>query len=264
MVAPLAAAAPFAWADAAAFAGPVLDLVGGLFGGKSSGAAKESRHIQWDTYQMQKDLAYNGVARRVEDAKRAGVNPMVALGMNPYQGGVASVVGDVGGGESKFGALAKAGADVSRAIAARGTAEERAAAKTLAGLALEKAGLENDLLRSQIRTMEAQSAPAPVGSGNYEDVVMKDVRYPTQSRMPMGYGDTAPFWREGKDRNGRPVRVYNDELGDNEVLQAVTSPIAVMDMLRNHRRQIGRRQGESIGAFLKRRHSDVMHMIKSY
>lgn len=204
-------------------AGSALDALGGLFGGKSSGAAKEARHIQYATWQTQQDLAYNGVQRRVEDAQKAGVNPLVAMGMNPYQGGVASVVGDVGGKDSIPGTLARAGADVSRALAARGTAEERATQKALAGLALEKAGLENDLLRSQIRTMESQSAPAPVGSSNYDDIIMKDARYPTQSHMRIGYGDTAPFLVKGIAPEGHKVRVYNEDLGDNELLQLVTS-----------------------------------------
>lgn len=86
-----------------------------------------------------------------------GVNmdPMIAAAaVSP----AVSMSGDSGLGE----ALSSMGADVSRAIAAGQTSAER----QLQALAMEKAGLENDFLRSQIasinsRTMRESAPPFP-------------------------------------------------------------------------------------------------------
>lgn len=82
-------------------------------------------------------------------------------------------------------------------------------------LVLERGHLENELLKSQIAQIRTN------GPGNATS--SPDPRYPGQRDMPLGYGDTAPFLRTGKDAKGNLIRVYNDDLGDNELLQAATA-----------------------------------------
>lgn len=218
--------------------GSILGGIGGLFGGKSSGAAKEARHIQYDTWQMNKDLAYNGVQRRVEDANKAGVHPLAALGMNPYQGSVASVVGDTEK-RSAIGRLAQAGSDISRGLAAGQSTEERSFTKTMAALQLERGGLENELLRSQIAGQRAQLAPSlNLGS----DTGGLDPRYLTQLRQQLGLGDQLPLFKQTKDGDGRTIRVWNDDAGDNEAMQILTLPVSAYDMTKN----LGRKTGDFI------------------
>lgn len=197
-------------------------LLGGMFGGKTSSAQKEINYLNAEAMKqnmyLQEQSFYNPVHWRVQDAKRTGINPLVALGMNPYMGAT-SMMGDSVGGtrNSAIDGLAAAGQDVSRAIAGIQTKEQRDQSRALAALGLERAGLENELLRSQIAGQRAQLAPAISSSGG------ADPRYPAQQDMPLGYGDTAPFLRIARDRKGNPIRVYNDDVGDNEMLQAITA-----------------------------------------
>lgn len=73
-------------------AGGFASAVSGIFGGNS--AAKKAARLNKKMYKMQKDLAYNGVAIRVADAKRAGIHPLAALGASVGGGGFASPVQD--------------------------------------------------------------------------------------------------------------------------------------------------------------------------
>lgn len=87
----------------------------------------------------QKEFAQNGIRWRVEDAKAAGIHPLYALGAQTSSFSPVSV-------GSNF---AAAGQDISRSVDAARTAPERTDAR-IAALSLERAGLENDLLRAQI------------------------------------------------------------------------------------------------------------------
>lgn len=202
----------FSWAS---LAGPALDFAAGLLGGGSSGASKEARHIQYDTWQMNKDMAYNGVQRRVEDAKKAGVNPVVALGMNPYQGSVAQFAGDINS-RSIAGDLARAGSDISRSIAASQDRESRALTKITSRQMIEKNQAEIDLLNSQRRQIDSQIAPAVPTNVSKVKAALADL--PT----PLGYDDGLEGWeRLTYDQKGNPMAVLNnDVVGDNEFIQA--------------------------------------------
>lgn len=117
-------------------------IVGGIIDAFSGNAAAEKNAA------AQKEFAQHGVSWKVEDAKRAGVHPLYALGAQTHSFAPSYVGTD----------FQSAGQDVSRAI----TATQDQAGRTAVGaLALERAHLENDLLRAQILKTRASAAVGP-------------------------------------------------------------------------------------------------------
>lgn len=113
----------------------------------------------------QREFAQQGLRWRVRDAKRAGVHPVYALGMQGAGYSPVSVVGAAPGssgfsegvpalspvsaaayGDPMGSALASAGQDIGRAISAMQTPQERLADE----LKLANMGLQNELLKAQI------------------------------------------------------------------------------------------------------------------
>lgn len=132
--------------------GAGASLIGGLLGRRSTKKANDQNIA------MQREFAQNSIRWRVEDAKRAGIHPAFALGA-PTMSFAPSSVGD----SSMPAALAAMGQDISRAVDVTRTAPERFDAKVQA-LTLQRMGLENDLLASQIRKINQVGAgPAMAG-----------------------------------------------------------------------------------------------------
>ena len=126
-----------------ALLGGVSNIIGGLFG--QSAAQRES--------DRQYDLARNSVSYRVEDAKRAGISPIYALGAPTLSSSFQ--VGDLGN------SISSAGQNIGRAIDAQMSQPQRDAAfeNSVKQLSLQKAGLENELLASQIRLINQPGHP---------------------------------------------------------------------------------------------------------
>lgn len=120
--------------------GAGASLLGGILGNKSAKKADEAN------YQRQKEFAKNGISWKVEDAKRAGIAPLAALGSNLISYSPQSI-----GGGGDYG-ISAAGQDISRAIDAGRSPGQRVDAytRTAQALELERGSLQNDLLRSQI------------------------------------------------------------------------------------------------------------------
>lgn len=115
--------------------------------------------------QLQREFAQNGIRWRVEDAKRAGISPLAALGAPGAQASP-SFVGDTGPSMSDN--LAAAGQGIHRAISATRTAEEQMAAKL--NLAMAQADLDGKLIDNQIRNSQLQRLTTPTafpGSENF-------------------------------------------------------------------------------------------------
>lgn len=127
-------------------------LVGGIMGQRSQEKTAEKN------IQLQKDFAQQGVQWKVADAKAAGIHPLYALGANTHSFAPVSV------GDSLSPAIANAGQDIGRAVNAVSDPSTRVNGiqKALQGLALERAGLENEVLRSQIRRNNSAGTPPPV------------------------------------------------------------------------------------------------------
>lgn len=108
---------------------------------------------------MQKEFAQSGIQWKVEDAKKAGIHPLAALGAQTTSYSPVSV-----GGPSIASSLAGAGQDISNAIDPSRPSSERVAAynQTVQDLQVKRMGLENELLASQIAKLR-QAAPFPGG-----------------------------------------------------------------------------------------------------
>jgi len=125
-------------AVAAAGIQAVGDLVGGLV---NQYFAKDAAKKSW---KQTKKVLQNQVQWRVEDAVKAGLHPLAAIGMNPASGPPGVSVGS-GLGES----LSAMGSSIGRAAEAMLTPEDKLAAKS-ALLGIEQQQANIDLTRSQI------------------------------------------------------------------------------------------------------------------
>lgn len=133
------------------FGGAFLPAIAGLAGKAIDYFSGRQQQAQNDA--TQREFAQSGIQWRVEDAKKAGIHPLYALGANPVNFSPTTVGTDFG----------SVGQDLSRAIDVTRSSGDKVAAR-LAGLQLERAGLENELLRSQILGSKAallrQNGPA--------------------------------------------------------------------------------------------------------
>lgn len=153
------------WGLAAGLAG--ASLVGDLIQGEENRDAAEeanqrSLEVARENMRAQREFAQHGIRWRVEDAIAAGLHPLAALGSNganynPVAVSVMPETSEVAGSFSRF------GQNLSRAYQATATAEERTASK----LRLENMQLQNDLLRSQISSINSpNNPPMPVGGSS--------------------------------------------------------------------------------------------------
>lgn len=107
---------------------------------------------------MQKVFAKNAIRWKVEDAASAGIHPLYALGANTATYQPVSVGTD----------LASIGSNIGRALDVDRTGLEKGKAfdNSVRALTLQKMGLENDLLASQLRTVnQAGHPPTRPGGG---------------------------------------------------------------------------------------------------
>lgn len=126
--------------------GSIAAAAGNLLGAAAShDSAREDRSFQ-------KEFAQSGIQWKADDARAAGIHPLYAMGA---QGASFTPVGDGGVGNQ----LADLGQNVGRAIDARQTREERKYSAQMKSHALEKARLQNELLKSQITNINASGGP---------------------------------------------------------------------------------------------------------
>lgn len=136
--------------------GAAGSLLGGLFGSSSS---KKAMKMQ---IAAQREFAQHGVRWKVDDAKAAGIHPLAALGAQTHSFAPIGLPGnDMGAG------IAAAGQDIGRAIDAKRSQGERPSAvvKTMQDLTVQKMGLENELLASQIARIKQPGHPPAMPGG---------------------------------------------------------------------------------------------------
>lgn len=195
MVAPLVLAAGISAASS---------LAGQLLSGKPNHTGRDQRQA----------IAYanrSAVLDKVAAAKEAGISPLYALGAPVISGGGVSVGGDSGLGST----ISSMGADISRAVAAGQTSEERA----LQALTLEKAALENDYLKAQIgslRTRTAKEALPPPFPGAMPEQVSPAQHTPGVNIW--GY----PF-ESAPDTSD--AQAFQNRLGEGELAETIASLI---------------------------------------
>lgn len=134
------------------------DLVGGFMQkseNQKQRAAEQAMNDQ--NVALQREFAQNGIRWRVADAKAAGIHPLAGLGAQTAQYTPASIVG---GADNSMSDMARnMGQNVSRAISATRTAEER----QLSSLQLQtaQADLDGKVIDNQIRASELRRLSSP-------------------------------------------------------------------------------------------------------
>ena len=125
--------------------GGVTGLIGSALGYKSSKKSREQASY----------LAQNQIQMRVADAKAAGINPLVAMGITPYSASPSYVQG--------LDQLSQAGQDLGRAATMFLSRHER---RAVANLELQKKAAEarNMELQNTRLEKEINSQPSPMGS----------------------------------------------------------------------------------------------------
>lgn len=156
--------------------------------GAARDAQKEQARQAELNREMQVQFAQKGIQWRAADAEAAGISKLYALGANTASYSPVSI-----GGSQVPNAINQAGQHLSRAVAAADTGTGRANA-VMQSLAVENAALNNDLLRSQIRRMDAQTGPPMPGPGtNYLIDGQGDTTIPNIKINPMERTATDPY-----------------------------------------------------------------------
>lgn len=195
--------------------GAGASIIGGLMGKKSSEEAAEKNA------NIQREFAQNSIRWRVEDAKAAGIHPLYAIGA-PTISASPSYVGDTLGTS-----VAAAGQDLSRAMNTTRTQPERDAAftKTVQDLQLQKFGLENELLASQIAKLRATTNPPMPTLGP----VPEDDSFNKRPRLLLG-GE-----KVRTDPNTSNMDDYSKRYGDEGLPQWAIPPLIMwQDMKANY------------------------------
>jgi len=140
-------------------------MLGALIGAGASLASsllgnKENAKARNQEYQQQKEFAQSGIQWKAEDARKAGIHPLYAMGANTVSYAPQSV------GGSDFSGLANAGQEIGRSIdATRSSAAKIDAFGNAAQkLQLEGLQLDNDLKRAGLASSVAkirQAGSAP-------------------------------------------------------------------------------------------------------
>lgn len=201
------------------FAGGLGSLASGLgIGGGGSGAgaaARTAKSVGEANLQNSYASARNLPKAIVKGAKRAGLHPLAVLG-SPV---AASQGVSVGGGASSNGFdPASIGQGIDRALNAGRSGVQR----KLDELALEKAGLENDYLRTQIagsqRAITNTAAVPSLDSGDNLSGITDFLSKLTLNKIGLKDG-VEPLMKALVDQDGQTVNVLNaDATGDNEIL----------------------------------------------
>lgn len=241
-----------------ALIGAGASLIGGAINARSQRKANEvNQHQLEQSYAQQKEFAQHGIRWRVEDAKRAGLHPLAALGaqttsFSPIAIGSTPVTG-LGD------AISNMGQDLSRAYDQTRTRQERAEALERQRIALQRQDaidalnverhradlkhldLQNELLASQIARMRsaqlgpgfpgnaASSAVPPVGGHEFINAEIVS-RRADQPSLEAG-GPTPGFkeFRIGGKELGGVVELPNEPMSQAlESIGGIMAPAYVI------------------------------------
>lgn len=123
-------------------------------------ANKAARETSRDNILLQREFAQHGIRWKVEDAKKAGIHPLAALGASTHSFSPVSV-GHEPDRSADFNVAM--GQDISRAIQATRTAQERRLAELQ--LSNAQADLDGKIIDNQIRASQLQKMTSPAGVG---------------------------------------------------------------------------------------------------
>lgn len=157
--------------------GEALSFVTGPIGGFFDDQSKKNAadHAARMNYAQQKEFAQSGIQWKVEDAKKAGLHPLAALGASTASTGGTHVVG--GGGSDLGRSLSSMGQNIARGIQASSTADQRMMNNLQiqnARTELEGKEIDNQIKLNQLNQMNsvgpafpsANDTPLIPGQGN--------------------------------------------------------------------------------------------------
>lgn len=153
-----------------------LNLLGGILGSSSQEKANAAN------LQFSQMMARRGIQLKVEDAKKAGIHPLYALGA-PVNVPAPSQVGDT----SMPTALANMGQDISRAVHAGSSHAERQLSLRMAQLGVERAELENAALASRVANVGQAGTPPAIPMPTDRPMIagQGDVQFAADPRVAM-------------------------------------------------------------------------------
>lgn len=141
-----------------------LGLASSLLGNRAQEKANKrnaqmARQQEERNYERQKEFAKSGIQWKKEDALKAGIHPLYALGAQTT--GFQSYVGGSSYSAPDYSGIASAGQDIGRAIDSTRSPGEKltAYAKTVQDLTIQRMGLENEVLASQVAKNRAAVTP---------------------------------------------------------------------------------------------------------
>lgn len=152
-----------------AILGGIAGAVGNYFAQKSANKAASKEAKKARAHEL--NILQNQVGWRVQDATRAGLHPLAALGMNPASSGVGAA--QTFGSNTDYAAM---GADLGRAIDSAADPKDKVAAAAIQ-LGLEKSNLENEYTKTQIASQRMRNAQMaapgiPGGQSNPEKMTL--------------------------------------------------------------------------------------------
>lgn len=139
-------------------------LIGGFLDRDTANKNRDQEmRIAQQNMALQKQFATEGIRWKVDDAKAAGIHPLYALGANTTSFSPVSISG--GSSSNWADTLGNMGQDVSRAMQATRTADERVDAftKTAQALELEGKKLDNDIKRASLASSVQKVRQSQVG-----------------------------------------------------------------------------------------------------
>jgi len=154
---------------------------------------------------LQKQFAKNAIQWKVQDSLKAGIHPLYGLGANTVNYSPVQV----GGMDMSW--LGEMGQEIDRSRQAATSAPARQLSGARESLTLEKAGLENDLLRAEIAKTRAQLGPPIPVAPNGGSLVPYEVNPPQLTPgLNAGVGiKTNPAFSDAQS--------WEDRYGDSEI-----------------------------------------------
>ena len=236
---------PFAaLAAAGSFASGLGSLASGLgIGGGGANNKARAAALVDQRDELRRDRL-DGPSDIVTGARKAGLHPLAVLGQSGY-----TPTASTTSSKKRFNP-AEIGQGVDRALKAGQSAVQR----KMDDLTLEKMGLENDYLKTQIAgSVKAISNTGSVPSihtdnnGRHSSGGLNDYLSRVQSKK-LGIEDgLAPKHKIMVGQDGKPVRVLNtDVVGDNEILMAIdaitsTVPDLTKNYIKRHAKNFSRK-----------------------
>lgn len=237
--------------------GPLLSagasLIGGFLGKSSQDKANEiAQQNAANNIALQREFAQNSIQWRVQDAAKAGVHPLYALGASTTS--FSPVTVGVSGANPLADSMSSMGQNLGRAAAAYASPKDRlgAAAQVAQGqelqfnkLRLENMELQNAALRSKVANMNQPGTPPGVAFP-----VEEDKKAEMNPPLMIG-GDRVP-----EDKGWSPTKAVSDRWGDESFATNMYGNIrAVRDLINTYWPQVMQRRAsdqEAVLALTKR------------